>query len=92
VGERLDFQSDPAIPTQAQAADVAAAMLSKMRLSKKKGVILIPYNCGQELWDVVQITDAGANQSAVNFRIIGLRFDYNPRESRYEHMFLLGSP
>jgi hypothetical protein len=92
VGERLDFQPDPAIPTQAQAADVAAAILSKMRLSKKRGVILIPYNCGQELWDVVQITDAGANQQAVKFRVVGIRFEYYPRQARYQHRLILGTP
>jgi hypothetical protein len=92
VGERLDFQPDPAIPTQAQAGDVAAAMLSKMRLGKKRGVILIPYNCGQELWDVVQISDAGANQQAVSFRVVGIRFEYHPKQARYEHKLLLGAP
>ena len=92
VGERLDFQPDPAIPTTAQAADVAAAVLAKMRLSKKRGVILIPYNCGQELWDVVQITDAGANQQAVKFRVVGLRFEYNPKQARYAHKLILGAP
>jgi hypothetical protein len=92
VGERLDFQQELAIPTTAQAADVAAAVLSKMRLSKKRGVILIPYNCGQELWDVVQITDAGANQSAVKFRVVGLRFEYHPKQARYQHKLILGAP
>ena len=92
VGERLDFQPDPAIPTTARAADVASAVLSKMRLGKKRGVILIPYNCGQELWDVVQITDAGANQSAVKFRVVGLRFEYHPKQARYQHRLILGAP
>jgi hypothetical protein len=92
VGERLDFQPDPAIPTTAQAGDVAAAVLAKMRLSKKRGVILIPYNCGQELFDVVQISDAGANQSAVKFRVVGIRFEYSPKQARYQHRLLLGTP
>ena len=92
VGERLDFQPDPAVPTEAQAGDVAAAVLAKMRLTKARGVILIPYNCGQELWDVVQITDAGANQPAVKFRVVGLRFEYSPRQARYQHKLILGAP
>jgi hypothetical protein len=92
VGERLDFQQELSIPTEAQAADVASAVLAKMRLSKKRGVILIPYNCGQELWDVVQIIDAGANQSAVKFRVVGLRFEYHPKQARYEHKLILGAP
>jgi hypothetical protein len=92
VGERLDFQPEPAVPTTAQAEAVAAAVLSEMRLSKKRGVVLIPYNCGQELWDVVQITDAGANQSAVKFRVVGIRFEYHPGQARYQHKLMLGAP
>jgi hypothetical protein len=37
VGERLDFQQELAIPTTAQAGDVASAVLSKMRLMGKGG-------------------------------------------------------
>lgn len=92
VGERLDFQQDLAIPLTAQAAEVAAAILSKIRITTKKGLILIPPNCGQELFDVVQISDSGANQSAVKFRVVGIRFEYNPRQARYEHCLLLGAP
>jgi hypothetical protein len=92
VGERLDFQPDPAIPTTAQAGDVASAVLSKMRLHGKGGVILIPPNCGQELFDVVQVSDSMANQSAVTFRVVGIRFEYNPKQARYDHKLILGAP
>jgi len=92
VGERLDFQQELAIPTESQAADVANAILAKMRLTGKRGVILIPPNCGQELFDVVQISDAGANQSAVKFRVVGLRFEYHPKQARYQHRLILGAP
>ena len=92
VGERLDFQQELAIPTTAQAESVAGAILAKMRLTGKRGVILVPPNCGQELFDVVQISDAGANQSAVAFRVVGIRFEYNPRQAKYEHRLILGAP
>jgi hypothetical protein len=92
VGERLDFQPDPAIPTTDQAGEVASAVLAKMRLMGKRGAILIPPNCGQELFDVVQISDAGANQSAVKFRVVGLGFEYNPKQARYQHNLTLGAP
>jgi hypothetical protein len=62
-----------------------------MRLMGRGG-ILIPPNCGQELFDVVQISDSGANQSAVTFRVVGLRFEYNVREARYQHKLFLGAP
>jgi hypothetical protein len=92
VGERLDFIPDPAIPTTAQAGDVASAILAKMRLTRKRGVILIPPNCGQELFDVVQLSDSMANQSAVSFRVVGIRFEYNPKQARYQHKLILGAP
>ena len=78
-----------AIPTTAHAGDVASAILAKMRLTGKRGVILIPPNCGQELFDVVQLSDSMANQSAVKFRVVGLRFEYNPKQARYEHRLIL---
>jgi hypothetical protein len=92
VGERLDFQQELAIPTESQASSMASAILSKMRLTGKRGVIFIPPNCGQELFDVVQISDSGANQSAVSFRVVGIRFEYNPKQARYHHKLILGSP
>jgi hypothetical protein len=92
VGERLDFQQEIAIPTESQAGSMAGAILSKMRLTRARGVILIPPNCGQELFDVVQISDFGANQSAVKFRVVGIRFEYNISRARYEQVLILGAP
>jgi len=92
VGERLDFQQELAIPTTAQAGAMADAILSKIRLTGKSGVILIPPNCGQELFDVVEINDSKGNQSAVKFRVVGIRFEYSPRQARYYHKLTLGAP
>jgi hypothetical protein len=92
LGERLDFTQELAIPTTAQAGDVASAILAKMRLTGKGGVILIPPNCGQELFDVVQVSDSMANQAAVTFRVVGIRFEYNPKQARYYHKLILGAP
>jgi hypothetical protein len=91
VGERLDFQQEVAIPTESQAASMASAILGKMRLTKSRGVILIPPNCGQELFDVVQILDSAANQQVFKFRVVGIRFEYNPKQSRYQHNLILSS-
>jgi hypothetical protein len=92
VGERLDFIQELAIPTEARAQEVAEAVLAKMGLTGKRGVILIPPNCGQELFDVVAVTDSRANQQAVKYRVVGIRFEYNPRQARYFQKLILGAP
>jgi len=92
VGQRLDFQQELAVPTTSQAEATANAILSKMRLTKARGIILIPPNCGQELFDTVELSDAGANQSAVKFRVVGIRFEYNPKQAKYQHRLILGAP
>lgn len=90
--DTLPVQPDPAIPTITQAGDVASAVLSKIRLMGKRGVILISPNCSQELFDVVQISDSGANQSAFKLRVVGLRFEYSPKQARYQHRLILVTP
>jgi len=91
VGQRLDFRQELAIPTTAQAGNMASAVLSKMRLTGRRAVILIPPNCGQELFDLVQIIDKQANQSDAKYRVVGVRFEYNPRQARYHHKLILGA-
>jgi len=92
VGERLDFNQDLSIPTTAKAADVAAAAVAKARLTGSRGYIVIPPNCGQELWDVVQVTDKPTAQSQQKYRVIAVSFDYEPRRARFEHKLILGAP
>jgi len=92
VGERLDFNQDLSIPTTAKAADVAAAAVAKARLTGSRGFIVIPPNCGQELWDVVQVTDKPTAQSQQKYRVIAVGFDYEPRRARYQHKLILGAP
>ena len=91
VGERLDFQQHLTIPTSSLAADVADAMLKKQRLSKHRGFITIPPNCGAELWDVIQVTDTPCAQSASKYRILAISFDYQPRQRRYHHKLFLAA-
>ena len=92
VGERLDFTQDLSIPTTAKAADVAAAAVAKARLTGARGFIVIPPNCGQELWDVIQVTDKPTAQSQQKYRVIAVSFDYEPRRARCQHKLILGAP
>jgi len=92
IGQRLDINVMLSIPTESQAQSVAQAILDKHRLTGKPGFITIPPNCGVELWDVIQLTDELCNQNADNYRVLGVRFEYEPKRSRYEHKLILGAP
>jgi hypothetical protein len=74
----------------AKTGDIADANLSKMRLMGKKGVILIPPNCGQELWDVIEISDSIAAQSNQKYRIIGIQLNYNLKSAEYYQLLKIG--
>jgi len=92
VGERLDFRQEPAVATADGAAELAASAVNKMRLNKASGMIVVPPNCGQELWDVVQVWDLAANQTGTRFRVIGIKFDYFPAKACFQQRLILRKP
>ena len=92
VGERLDFHQLLSIPSSAKAEDVAEAVLAKMRITGSRGFISIPPNCGAELWDVVRITDQLCAQAAADYRIAGIRTEYQPKAARYHQTLYLAAP
>lgn len=61
-----------------------------MRLDKASGVILIPPNCGQELFDVIEISDCLSNQNRKKYRIIGIGLVYNKLKGEYYQRVRLG--
>jgi len=89
VGERLDVDLETAVTTQALAGDVALAAVARSRLWSGGGFILIPPNCGVELWDVIQVTDAPCAQTAAHYRVAGIRLDCEPAKARFQHRLIL---
>ncbi len=60
------------------------------------GEVVAPVNCGQELYDVVSITDSLAGLSDVDYRVIGVELRYLRRSRArrsplYEQRLLLGN-
>ncbi|MFA5401187.1 MAG: DUF2341 domain-containing protein [Dehalococcoidia bacterium] len=88
VGERTDAHHDPAIPTAAVAAAVAAAMLAKCRLDGRRAEIVIPPHCGLELWDVLAVIDTVANQDTL-YRVSGYQLEYDTVKGAYFHRLQL---
>lgn len=90
VGERLDFKHTPMAYTATVAGEVAAAIMAKARLEGVSGFISLPPNCGQQLYDVIAITDSMAAQAAIARRVLGLRLLYSSKEPQFIQQIQLG--
>ncbi len=91
VYDRLAQALDANLTTAQQAGDRADAMLRREALAAAGGDITVLVNCGQELYDVVEVTDAGAGLSAARRRVLGLSLRYSTGDRpAYEHRLALG--
>jgi len=88
--DRLRQIDDKNIDTVAGAQARGEAYLRETEIESVGGVIRIPVNCGQQLYDVIDITDIRAGLSAEKKRILGLTLIYNPRRGEYEERLSLG--
>jgi hypothetical protein len=80
---------DPELTTETRNQERAAALLRRSELQSEGGRITVPVNCGQELYDVVTVTDQRCGIDAGLYRIIALEVDYSPRNGRYSHRLTL---
>jgi hypothetical protein len=89
--DRVAQVHDLNVTSVAQAEDRGDAVLRKAALAAANGEIAVPVNCGQELYDVIEVTDAGAGLSAARRRVLGidLRYSTGPRPL-YEQRLRLG--
>jgi hypothetical protein len=83
---------DPNLQTAARAQERADAILRQMSLRAERGNLVVPTNVGQELLDVVEVTDERCGISEENYRIQAIQTDYDRRKGRYEQMLTLGAP
>ena len=103
-GERFDWAGvqsvyddlrqahDRNLTTVALAEGRADAMLREAALDAMSGEIVVPVNCGQELYDVVEVTDAGAGLTAAKRRIAGIALRYATGERAvYQQMMKLSA-
>ena len=88
--ERLGQLEDRNIDTIAKAEERGQAYLRESEIESASAVVRVPVNCGQQLYDVVDITDSRAGLEAEKKRVTGLTLVYNPRRGEYEHRLSLG--
>lgn len=101
-GEAIDFagaavftggreqQRDASSTTGAAAAATAAAHLRQRALDADAGSMVVAPNCGQEVLDVVEFSDALIAAGAVTRRVTGIAWRYDRRRGVYEQTLSLG--
>ncbi len=65
--------------------------MREAEIESANGIIRIPVNCGQQLYDVIDITDSRAGLSAEKKRVLGLILVYQPSRAQYEYQLVLGA-
>ena len=88
--DRWEQISDPKISTTEGTLARGAAYLRKAEIAAGSGYIRIPVNCGQQLFDVIEITDRQAGLAAVRRRVLGITLVYDTERGVYEQRILLG--
>lgn len=89
--DRLKQVEDRNIETVDEAQQRGDAWLRKAEIESMGGVIRVPVNCGQQMHDVVDITDSRAGITAGKRRVLGMSLVYNPDRGDYEQRLLLGA-
>jgi hypothetical protein len=88
--DRLRQLEDRNIDSVTKAEERGEAYLRGAEVGSVNGSILIPVNCGQQLYDVIDITDSRAGLDAARRRVVGLTLVYSPKGGEYQQRLLLG--
>jgi len=89
VYDRLRQIEDRNIDTLAKAQQRGDAYLRKAEIESAGGSILVPVNCGQQLYDVIDITDSRAGLTATKRRVLRIVLTYNPARGEYAQKLYL---
>jgi len=83
---------DPNLQSAARAQERADAILRKASLRAERGNLVVPVNCGQELYDVITVTDKRCGISSKKYRVIDLQTTLSLRQWLYEQRLTVGAP
>ena len=91
--DELAQDYDPNLDSPLRVQERADAVLRRSHSERsEESHIIVPTNCGQELYDVITVTDERCGISAGKYRILALETDYNSRAGRYQQKLTLGAP
>jgi len=83
---------DPNLQSAARAQERADAILRRESLRAQGGQITIPVNCGQELYDVITVTDERCGISSKKYRVLDIETTFSLRQWLYEQRLTIGAP
>jgi len=89
--DRLTLVDDRNIDTVARAVERGDAYLREAEIGSASGAIRVPVNCGQQLYDVIDITDSRAGLDEEKKRVLAITLAYLPERGEYEHRLSLGA-
>jgi hypothetical protein len=88
--DRIRHIEDRNLNTTTKSYQRGDAFLRKASIAASGGAILVPVNCGQELYDVIEVTDARAGLTAAKRRVLGMTLVYRPQKGEYLQRLELG--
>lgn len=86
---RYRYIRDTSLSTQEAAGSVALAVLREAEMGAVRAIIRVPVNAGQELFDVVSVSDKRIGLEE-NFRVSEIVTTFAPGDGRYEQTLILG--
>ena len=91
VYDRLRQVHDANLDTATRAQERGDAELKGEEIAAQGGELVVPVNCGQELYDVVEVSDGRAGLAQARRRVVAMTLHYSTRgQPRYQHRLGLG--
>jgi hypothetical protein len=90
VYDRLAQVHDINLDTAAETHARGESVLRHAAIESLDGYIVVPLNCGQEIYDVIDITDARAGLTAAKRRVLSLHHLYDTQKGLYTLKIGLG--
>jgi len=91
IYDRLKQVEDRNIGTVAEAQQRGQAILRQSEIEAVDSSILVPVNCGQQLYDVLDVTDGRAGLDAEKKRVLGILLEFRPVRGEYTQRLRLGA-
>ncbi len=91
IYDRPVWVEDRSISNMTEAQQRGQAYLRQAKVEAEGGNIIVKVNCGQQLYDVIDVTDARAGLDAEKKRVLGISLVYDPIRGEYSQRLSLGA-